>query len=114
MTALDRIVASIEEPGLVAEALGELLADVPAPAARRPLPPLRKVPPAAAKPAAPTVRRTPVQLTRKLASAPGTLAGLKRPLPAARAPAYEAPEWRTHRRQQGVLPMEPGDEEIPW
>ena len=49
MTALDRIVDSISEPAFVAEALAELVADVPAPAARRPLPPLRKVPPAPAR-----------------------------------------------------------------
>jgi hypothetical protein len=49
MTPLDRLVDSISEPALVADALAELVADVPAPAARRTLPPLRKVPPAPAR-----------------------------------------------------------------
>jgi hypothetical protein len=57
MTPLDRLVDSISEPALVAEALGELVADAPPPAARRPLPPLRKVPPAPARAAVHPARK---------------------------------------------------------
>ncbi|MGF9759810.1 hypothetical protein AAII07_31905 [Microvirga sp. 0TCS3.31] len=67
MSALDRIVASIEEPALVAEALAELVADVPAPT-RRSLPPLRKVPPAPTK--AEASARKPAPASRPLPAPP--------------------------------------------